>query len=196
MSNNAASPRLSDQAWIDAALKKLATGNIDDVRIEALARDLGVTKGSFYWHFKNRKVLLERMLDSWMEKATLAVANRIHQRSHGWADELEQLLTLPARTPPTKLAVETELAIRSWARFDPRVAEKVVEIDQIRAESFRVIFRELGFTQEQAAHRAAIAQSFMLGDSLLAFEQDVSRRIGYAKSCVKLLLGPEARQAG
>ena len=188
MKKNGSSKRLSDQEWIDAALKKLAKGNIDDVRIEVLARELGVTKGSFYWHFKNRQVLLERMLDSWMNKATLAVANRIHQRSHGWSDELIQLLTLPARTPPTKLAVETELAIRSWARSNKIAAAKVEEIDRIRAESFRVIFSELGFSEIESAHRAAIAQAFMLGDSLLAFEKDATRRISYANACANFLL--------
>ncbi len=182
------SKRLSDQAWIDAALNKLAAGNIDDVRVEALARELGVTKGSFYWHFKNRKALLERMLDSWMNKATLAVANRIHQRSHGWSDELVQLLTLPARTPPTKLAVETELAIRSWARFNELAAAKVEEIDRIRAESFCLIFSELGFSEKESIQRAAIAQAFMLGESLLAFEKDVDKRISYAKACAHFLL--------
>lgn len=58
---------LDADAWADAALNELAAHGIDRVRVELLAKQLGVTKGSFYWHFKDRDALLARMLDRWRD---------------------------------------------------------------------------------------------------------------------------------
>ena len=53
----------SKKSWLDAALQALASGGIDQVRIESLAKKLGVTKGSFYWHFKDREQFLDELLN-------------------------------------------------------------------------------------------------------------------------------------
>ena len=57
--------RLDAAAWIAAAFDALADGGIDAVRVEPLAKALGITKGSFYWHFADRRALLDAMLDAW-----------------------------------------------------------------------------------------------------------------------------------
>ena len=58
--------RLDAAAWVAAAFDALADGGIDAVRVEPLAKALGITKGSFYWHFADRRALLDAMLDAWM----------------------------------------------------------------------------------------------------------------------------------
>ena len=57
--------RTPSSAWIDEGLRALAAGGPDAVRVESLARVLGVTKGGFYWQFHDRQALLEEMLDAW-----------------------------------------------------------------------------------------------------------------------------------
>ena len=65
--------RQSKKSWLDAALKALASGGIDRVRVESLAKNLGVTKGSFYWHFKDREQFLDELLNFWAEQSTQTV---------------------------------------------------------------------------------------------------------------------------
>ncbi len=65
--------RQSKKSWLDAALKALARGGIDRVRVESLAKNLGVTKGSFYWHFKDREQFLDELLNFWAEQSTQTV---------------------------------------------------------------------------------------------------------------------------
>ena len=65
--------RQSKKSWLDAALRALASGGIDKVRVESLAKNLGVTKGSFYWHFKDREQFLDELLNFWAEQSTQTV---------------------------------------------------------------------------------------------------------------------------
>ncbi|HVU82101.1 MAG TPA: helix-turn-helix domain-containing protein, partial [Rhodanobacteraceae bacterium] len=60
-----AHPRLSAADWERGALEMIAQEGVDALAVEALARRLGVTKGSFYWHFKNREALLQAALNRW-----------------------------------------------------------------------------------------------------------------------------------
>ena len=68
--------------WIDAGLRALAAGGPDAVRIELLAKSLGVTRGGFYGQFQNRDALLEAMLDTWEQAATDEVVDQV-ERSGG-----------------------------------------------------------------------------------------------------------------
>ena len=65
--------RLDAEAWIGAAFDALADGGIDAVRVEPLAKALDITKGSFYWHFADRRALLDAMLGSWAEGRIAAI---------------------------------------------------------------------------------------------------------------------------
>ena len=67
-------------AWVHAALQALAAGGPDAVRIEALAVDLGVSKGGFYWHFADREALLEEMLDTWERAGTEDIIARVESQ--------------------------------------------------------------------------------------------------------------------
>ena len=102
--------------WIEAGFFRLSSEGIDAVRVEVLARDLGVSKGSFYWHFRDREDLLGRMLARWEE----AENSRQNDDADGasaatrWARFIEQTAD-PAR-------LRTEAGVRAWARRDERVA--------------------------------------------------------------------------
>ena len=73
-----ATDRQSRKSWLEAALHALARGGIDRVRVESLAKDLGVTKGSFYWHFKDREQFFDEMLSFWAEQSTQTVITNVH----------------------------------------------------------------------------------------------------------------------
>ena len=86
--------RTSPSKWIEQGLRALAAGGPDAVRIEPLARALGVTRGGFYWHFHDRRALLDAMLDTWERTTTEEVAQRLERESGGATAKLQLLLAL------------------------------------------------------------------------------------------------------
>ena len=79
--DDAARGSLTPDSWIDAATDVLADHGIDGVRVDVLARTIGVTRGSFYWHFKDREDLLRRVLQAWRQRATEQLTDRLERAS-------------------------------------------------------------------------------------------------------------------
>ena len=77
------SSRLDASAWIEAALEALADGGVEAVRVEPLAKALDVTKGSFYWHFADRRALIDAMLTSWSDGRIAAIRQQTGQQRVG-----------------------------------------------------------------------------------------------------------------
>ena len=73
----AAPTRTPRHAWVDAALRAFADGGPEAVRVEPLAKALGVTRGGFYWHFADRAALLDELLDTWERRSTDEVLERV-----------------------------------------------------------------------------------------------------------------------
>src|SRR2546421_7674785 len=82
---------LDEEAWIEAALDLLVSGTADSVGIEPLAKQLGVTKGSFYWHFRDRAALLSGMLRQWQQRATTGIIARLENTVASPAEKLRLL---------------------------------------------------------------------------------------------------------
>src|SRR5438874_12222525 len=115
--------------WIDEGLAALAAGGPDAVRIEALARALGVTKGGFYWHFDDRPALLEEMLDAWERLVVDEVMERVEG---GGGDARAKLRRLFALASSSRELMKIELAVRDWARRDKAVAKRLRRLDHRR----------------------------------------------------------------
>lgn len=159
--------RLDVDDWVTAALAELADNGIDSVSVQSLARKLNVTKGSFYWHFRDRDALLEAMLQTWRRKATILVMERLEQRAANAKERLEGLLKHPFASPSSPFGAEVELAIRLWGRRDERARNVLTEIDHLRIRFIASIFADLGFTTESSRARAVLTYGFMrIGASL------------------------------
>src|SRR4029077_16472970 len=100
-----------------------ADGGIDTVRVEPLAKALGITKGSFYWHFADRRALLDAMLDAWMQGRFAAIREQAPLRGAP-AAVLRQLADLYTRNANAR-GLAIELAIRALARTDEGAAKAV-----------------------------------------------------------------------
>jgi AcrR family transcriptional regulator len=182
--------RLTERSWIEAAFRHIKKSNLSDLRVETLARELGVTKGSFYWHFRDREHLLKRVLEYWTESATIRITQwSMSERTDG-LERLARLLALPANASPDKRGAEVELAVRSWARRDKAAADTVARIDSLRFEHFVELMIEMGFSGGDARRRAAIAQSFMLGDAFLRSGLSVDERKANARACAEMIAQP------
>ena len=113
--------RHTPQTWIDAGLKSLTRIGPDGLRAETLARELGTTKGSFYWHFKDVPAFQSAALRHWSEttKARYAAALQSGETS---AQQLRTLGQVKPRAP--------DLAVRAWAVHDPGARRVVAKLDK------------------------------------------------------------------
>lgn len=154
------STRLSAQDWARTALKAMADGGLAAVAVEPLARTLGVTKGSFYAHYRNRDELITAALAEWV-------------RTHGDeglaefaaiadpARRLRELLTVVVQAVQP-LAPSVHLSLLG-DRNDPRVRDAVRRVNRARLELLAHTYRELGLAPDRAASRARVAYAAILG---------------------------------
>jgi AcrR family transcriptional regulator len=177
--------RLDAEAWIDAALDALALGGVEAVRVEPLAKALAVTKGSFYWHFADRRALLDALFKHWSDGRIVA----IRQHAAGSAppaDVLMRLADLYTRHANIK-GLTIELAIRSFARTDAKAAKGVRAVDTERLIHVAKLFAGLGWGADDAQARAVLFYSYLFGQSLL----DTSVVDAQAReSAIKRLIAP------
>jgi AcrR family transcriptional regulator len=151
-------PRLGREAWIEAALDALARDGEAGLRVEPLAKRLGVTKGSFYWHVADRNALLDAALEAWAEGRIAAIRRQTDGIEARTA--LLALVDIYMRAPnPKGLAVE--LAIRRL----PRAVRAVETVDGERLARVAALFAGLG--QDDAPARALLFYAFLFGQSLL-----------------------------
>lgn len=184
------SPRLGANDWVRGALDLLAEEGVDGVRIEVLAKRLGVTKGSFYWHFKDRQGFLRAMLDDWRRRATLDIINRIESGEEPPQERLRTLLHLPFRGGRSKRGADVELSIRLWGRTDMVARDTLAEIDKLRLRYISKLFAEAGFAVKEAESRAVLAYAYMrVAVSLIDDQAEMIER------CETLLLTSTAAQA-
>src|ERR1700704_2354824 len=108
--------------WIEEGLQALAAGGPGAVRVEALAKKLGVTKGGFYGSFADRDALLEAMLDAWERESTDEVIDRVEREG---GDPRTKIQRAGVLTFSSDRLLPIDLAIRDWARRDDAVAERL-----------------------------------------------------------------------
>jgi AcrR family transcriptional regulator len=171
------------QQWIHAALQALAEGGIDAVRVEPLAKRLGVTKGSFYWHFAARPALFEALLAHWEGEATGRVIETVDGRGGSPADRLRWLVRRAFGGRG-----ETERAVRAWAAHDERAALSLRRVDERRLAYLEERFREHGLTGDAPKARARLLYTALIGESHLAVVVTDAVRVGYALDNLEALL--------
>jgi AcrR family transcriptional regulator len=153
--------QLTREDWARAAIEIMIDSSVEQVRVEAIARELGVSKGSFYWHFRNRDELLELVLDIWTQEATLSVDERVLRRATSPSERLLLFLRLPLSSKRASKASDLELAILGWARRSRMAEDAVATVDRLRVEQLARQFGQLGFSQEQAEFQAHMTYAFL-----------------------------------
>lgn len=148
-------------SWITAALLMLAEDGVDGVRVERIARRLGVTKGSFYWHFKDRAALHLAMLEHWRRQATLDLFDRFAEEGPPLARYQALMRASPTSGGCSQDALDLELSIRLWARRDDRARAALQEVDDLRIRYIAKLLTECGVPSEQSAARAMLAYAYL-----------------------------------
>lgn len=171
-------------AWIEAALKALAGGGGPEaVRIEALAASLGVSKGGFYWHFKDRQALLDEMLDSWEKAMVEDVIAVVESQPVDPRAKLQHLFALASTVDFT-----VELAIRDWSRRDARIADRLRRIDSRRMAYLRSLFGQLCADEDEVEARCMLTYSLFVGSYFIAARTDGKSRSQMVRLAIDHLL--------
>ena len=133
--------RVSKDQWLNQALDTLESSGVEAIKIERLAKGLGISRSGFYWHFKNRQDLLEHLLDYWVRRYTVVVTDNPDVVK---LDPKNRLLTTMEMIRDKHLT-KYDLAMTSWAKLDPQVHKVVRKVVKMRLDYLQVIFAELGF---------------------------------------------------
>ncbi|HJY95500.1 MAG TPA: TetR/AcrR family transcriptional regulator [Streptosporangiaceae bacterium] len=171
-------------AWVRTALQALAAGGPDAVRVEALAVDLGVSKGGFYWHFADRQALLTEMLDTWEKAGTEDIIARVESQPADPRAKLQRLFELTSS--PEGLAVE--LAVRDWSRRDGDVAERLRRVDNRRIGYIRSLFGPFCADDNDVEVRSMVAYTLVIGSYFIAAEHGDKTRSQVLQLAIDRLL--------
>jgi AcrR family transcriptional regulator len=147
--------------WIEEGLRALAGGGPEAVRIESLAQALGVSKGGFYWHFKDRQALLEEMLDVWERTWVDEVIETVEAEVQDARSRLRRLFALAAASGSE--LVKIELAIRDWARREKAVAKRLKRVDNRRMNYMRSLFGAICEEADDVEARCLLTFSLFIG---------------------------------
>lgn len=171
-----AQTRLSRSDWLQAAVQMLVLNGVDSVRITRLADALGVTRGSFYWHFADRTELLKALLEVWNTQNTAGIVvaasttgglrNRILALFETWLD--------PERFDPL-----LDLAVRDWARNDSSLEETIAGADRERLDALIAMFADHGFSREQSIIRARNFYYTQMGYYALRVREPLADRLSF-----------------
>lgn len=153
--------------WVDEGLRTLGRSGPDAVRVEVLAKALGVTKGGFYGYFADRNALLEAMLDTWERRSIDDVLDRVAREGGDARTKIQQAgaLTLSADLLPI------DLAIRDWARRDDAIAARLRRVDNQRMALLREMIGTYFTDPIDVEARSLLAFCARIGMQFLASDQ-------------------------
>ncbi|MET2828351.1 TetR/AcrR family transcriptional regulator [Mesorhizobium shangrilense] len=185
---------LSREAWIGAARKVLEKRGIGEVKIDRLAHQFKVTRGSFYFHFASLADLRDSLLQEWRNSncAPFWAMRDISDIDglqfftdivHVWVDE----------APFSPLL---DLAIRDWSRTSKKLAQEVTDIDNLRIGLLIRSFRAMGYPEDESVVRARITYFHQIGQYTLSFKEDPAVRRSYQPLFGEVLLGPLVQEPG
>jgi AcrR family transcriptional regulator len=180
------SSRLSREAWLAQALDVLARNGNAKLRVETIAAALGVTTGSFYWHFKDRDEFLKSLVRYWGTKFTDPVIEHVSGLD---GDARQRLIALTELVMHRDYA-RFDVSVRAWAAQEPAIQPLVIEVDRRRLASVRSLFAELGFEGSELEMRTRACIGYMSLDPAIRAASDDSRRFEMLERFQALITRP------
>ncbi|HEX4153408.1 MAG TPA: helix-turn-helix domain-containing protein [Steroidobacteraceae bacterium] len=178
---------LGRKDWVNAARRMLIAKGVERVRVDALARALEISRGSFYWHFASRRALLDALLEDWRARNTapfVAIA-----ADEGMSGEEKFRALADVWLDESDYDPAYDAAIRDWARTSARVAARVRRVDRERIDLLAKICRDLGYARREAEIRARITYFHQVGYYALGLKESGRVRRRLAPIYTRILLG-------
>lgn len=170
---------LNRDVWISEAIRIFIAEGIEAVRVLRLANVLNVTRGSFYWHFKDRADLLNCISDYWVETNINKISLALNS-----GDTLHECLlaVLERWVLEIDFSPRLDMAMRHWAQINPNIDKKVREADLKTIQSFKGIFEKFGYPAEEAFIRGRNLYMMQVGYYVLDLKEPVAVRLGYLET--------------
>ena len=180
----APSKNLSREEWLERALEAVSRSGGAKLRIERLVEEVGVTSGSFYWHFKNRENFVRSLIDYWHEAYTLTVSDHLNKVEGSYYEKLQMLMNMVF----VGNLMRHDIAIRSWAIADPKLRPLVKRTDNHRLEYLNMLFRGIGFDQDGADLRSRVFLGEAAWEAALFEKMTKTQRAKKAEEFFQLLV--------
>ena len=167
--------RLSLDDWLEAARNAFISGGIGSVKVEPLAASLGVTAGSFYWHFENRESLYAKLLNDWETVNSAAMVRAAELKPATAEERFNAFLNVWITEQGYSSAYDA--AVRDWARTSDKARRAVHAVDAFRVSLLKRIFQDLGYDADRAEVRARITYFHQVGFYALDLRDDEQTRL-------------------
>lgn len=179
--------RGSADLWLDAAYERLIAGGVEAVKILPLAKDLGLSRTSFYWHFSDRDALLAGIVDRWQAQNT----GNLQARCAAPADTICAALfnLFDCWIDAALFDAKLDLAIRNWARTDSALQARVEAADTARITAISDMFQRFGFSETQARTRAHTVIFTQVGYYTMALGECIPDRLRAMPAYVEVYAG-------
>lgn len=176
--------------WMRAAVKLLVAEGVDQVRVLPLATKLKVSRSSFYWYFKNRRDLLDQLLDHWMETNTRAIISHAEQPSDDVVDGV--LHIFECWVDERLYSPRLDMAVRNWARQSAAVRRLIDRADEERLAAIRAMYRRHGYSEEDSLIRARVLYYMQIGYYVLDVKEPMETRLSHVEAYLRTFTGREA----
>ena len=185
--------RGSELVWLNAAYEMLTESGVEAVKVMPLAKKLGLTRTGFYWHFADRDALLEAMVRRWEEKNTGNLIKQTNSYAESITEAMFNLFDcwIDADLFDSKL----DLAIRNWARNDPKLQIRLDAADRQRSEAIGLMFKRFGYSDAQAEARSMTVLYTQIGYISMQITEDWDERISKMPDYMKVFTGKSPAQS-
>jgi len=180
--------QLNRDDWIEAALNLLLKEGIYSVQVTTLAKALGVTRGSFYWHFETRDQLLDSLIAEWRARNTQVIVKAVAESESLEAGILD---LFSIWSDHRQFDPELDKAIRNWSNSSPQVWELLQQEDESRVDAIAGFFSRFDYTPNEAFIRARILYFTQLSYYSLNIRERDEKRLGYLGEYFKCFTGRE-----
>jgi AcrR family transcriptional regulator len=183
---------LTREVWINAARKVLEKRGIAEVKIDRLARQFKVTRGSFYFHFTSLKDLHNGLLEEWRRSNCAPFQAMVDAKFDDGVQFFSDIVHVWVDEKP--FSPQLDLAIRDWARTSKELSREVTAIDDLRINLLIRSFQAMGYSDDESLVRARITYFHQIGQYALSFKEDPEVRKRYQPLFGDVLLGPLVQQ--
>ena len=150
--------QLSKEDWLRVALDVLNERGVDSVKVLPLSKALGVTRGSFYWHFKDREDLLQQMLEYWEWELTDTVIEHARSLDGSAKDKLRDVVTNVLYQSMDRY----DTAVRAWSLFDDAALKTMRRVERKRLRLLTELINQSGLDQDSAQLRARFLYGYLM----------------------------------
>ena len=175
--------------WLNLAIETLVAEGIDQVKVQVMAKKLGVSRSSFYWFFESIQDLQDQLLDNWLRKNTGPI---IEQAMRPAATINKAVCNVfECWIDNEKFDPDLDIAVRFWGRHEPRIRSVLDEADRQRVDALTRMFTRYGYPEEVALTRARVLYFTQIGHFTLQVRESLVERFAHVPSYLVTFTGVE-----